>query len=90
MLVHLDIVVRTIFIKIMIEISTLNSPFVFSLRHLVFCVSCNDQQVAPSGYLRNTIFKPWREIAMGLMPRFVAFCPVPLYISDNKERNILC
>ena len=34
------------------------------------------RQVAPSGYLQNTFFMPGSEIAMCVLPHFVALCPV--------------
>ena len=41
------------------------------------------RQVAPSGYLQNTFFMPWREIAMCVLPHFVALCPVLLYTTHT-------
>ena len=49
---------------------------------MVILASRMVRQVAPSGYLQNTFFMPWSEIAMcRVLPHFVALCPVLLYAS---------
>ena len=69
----------TIFVKFRVQISTINYSFVFSLGQIVIFALCIVRQVAPSGYLQNTFFIPWSEIAMCVLPHFVALCPVLLY-----------
>ena len=65
----------TIFVKFRVQISTINYSLVFSLGQIVIFASCIVRQVASSGYLQNTFFMPWSEIAVrfapfrGVMPR---------------------
>ena len=68
----------TIFVKFIVNIPIINYSFVFSLGQIVIFASCIVRQVAPSGYLQNSFFMAWSEIAMCVLPHFVALCPVLL------------
>ena len=52
--------VHCVFVDLAIFIKLTN----FNNKIILILASSNDQQVAPSGYMRNIYFMPWSGIAM--------------------------